>query len=84
MQTRTAHMLERYLIAALKALAIAIPIWLLFIFAKGEFSWKLAIVGAVFFVVLWIVFVGRAPRLYDTPPAPDERQSWWPWGPGGA
>jgi hypothetical protein len=76
-------MLIRCLIGALKALAIAIPLWLILVFAEGTFSWKLAIVGAITFMVLWIVLVGRAPRPYDTPPAPDEQQSWWPLGGSG-
>jgi hypothetical protein len=73
-------MLDRWLIPALKALAIATPLWLILVFATGEFSWKLAIVGLVIFVALWIVSIAWAPRPYDSPPSPDERQFWWsPW-----
>ena len=73
-------MLDRWLIPALKALAIAIPLWLILVFAAGGFSWKLAIVGFVIFAALWIVNIARAPRKYDSPPSPDEHQSWWtPW-----
>jgi len=70
-------MLERYLIAALKALVITIPLWLILVLANGEFSWKLATVAAVLFAVLWILMLGKPPRPYDTPPSPDDISKWW-------
>jgi hypothetical protein len=67
------------LTSAAKALLITIPLWLILVFAVGEFTWKLAVVAAVLFAAVWIVIVGRAPRNHDTPPSPDE---WWwsKWG----
>ena len=67
-------MRDRYLIAAAKAAVITIPLWLILVLASGEFSWRLAIVGVIIFVVLWTMNVGRAPHRYDSPPSPDE---WW-------
>lgn len=70
---------SHYSIAAIKALLITVPLWLILAFAMGEFTWKLAILAAVLFVVIWIVIVGPRPRNHDTPPSPDE---WWwnKWG----
>lgn len=50
------------------------PLWLILAFATGTFSWKLALVAAMLFVVLWVLMRGKPPRRYDTPPSPDE---WW-------
>ncbi|MEZ5832719.1 MAG: hypothetical protein R3D05_16210 [Dongiaceae bacterium] len=59
---------------SLEALAITVPLWLILAFATGTFSWKLALVAAMLFVVLWVLMRGKPPRRYDTPPSPDE---WW-------
>jgi hypothetical protein len=68
---------NRYLIGALKALAITVPLALVLISAAGEFSWRLTIVAAVIFAVLWILMLGKPPRRYDTPPSPDDISKWW-------
>jgi hypothetical protein len=72
-------MMNRYSVAAIKALLLTVPLWLILAVATGEFTWKLLIVAVVLFAVVWVVLVGRAPRNYDTPPSPDE---WWwnKWG----
>jgi hypothetical protein len=67
-------MRDRYLIAAAKAAIVAVPLWLIFVLAKGELSWRLGVVGVIIFAVLWIINASRAPRRYDSPPSPDE---WW-------
>ena len=67
-------MLDRYVIPAVKALLIAIPLWLMLIFAIGKLTWGLAGIGLVIFAVLWLLMRGTPPRRYDTPPSPDE---WW-------
>ncbi|HET6160011.1 MAG TPA: hypothetical protein VFE34_16825 [Dongiaceae bacterium] len=61
-------MQNRYLISALQALAISPPLAAIVGFAMGEFSWRLAIVATILFAVVWIVMVGRAPKLQDSPP----------------
>jgi ABC-type bacteriocin/lantibiotic exporter with double-glycine peptidase domain len=64
-------MQNRYLISALQALAISLPLAAIVGFAMGEFSWRLAIVATILVAVVWIVMVGRAPKLQDSlPPDP--------------
>jgi hypothetical protein len=72
-------MYDRHIVPALKALAIAIPLCLILLLAAGAFTWRLAVVGIVIFVALWILLRGRTPRPHDSPPSPDE---WWwnRWG----
>jgi ABC-type proline/glycine betaine transport system permease subunit len=71
---------ERYWIAAVKALMITIPAVAILAFAMGEILWRPVVAAVVLFAVLLIVFSAHAPRRYDTPPSPDEKQIWWPWG----
>jgi hypothetical protein len=73
--------IDRLVIPALKALPIALALWLILAFAAG-FTWGSAIAGLVIFAVLWILMRGKPPRPYDQPPFPDEHQRWW-WDGGG-
>jgi uncharacterized membrane protein YhaH (DUF805 family) len=75
---------ERYWIAALKSLLIAIPAGVILAFAMGEIFWRPVVAAVVLFAVLLIMFSPGAPRRHDTPPSPDEKAPWWPWGPSGA
>ena len=77
-------MTERLIIPALKALPIALALWLVLVLTIGEFSWGLAVAGLVIFAVLWILMRGKPPRPYDKPPLPDETQRWCWDGGGGA
>lgn len=76
-------MMDRLVIPALKALPIALVLWLVLVLTIGAFSWGLAAAGLLIFAVLWILMRSKAPRPYDKPPFPDEDQRWW-WGGGGA
>lgn len=77
-------MIGRLVIPALKALPIALALWLVLALTIGELTWELAVAGLVVFAVLWILMRGKAPRPYDKPPFPDETQRWWWDGGGGA
>ena len=66
---------HRWLIPALNATAVAVPLWLILALAAGTFTWRLAVVDLVIFAALWVVNMARAPRSYDSPPSPDE--GWW-------
>ena len=74
-------MIDRLVIPALKALPIALALWLILALATGKFTWGLAVAGLTIFVVLWILMRGKPPRAFDEPPFPDNRQRWW-WGGG--
>ena len=63
---------QRWLVPTLKAMAVAIPLWLILTLAAGGFTWRLAIVGLVIFAALWVVNVARAPWKHDVPPSPHE------------
>ena len=76
-------MIDRFVIPALKALPIALALWLILALAAGSFTWGLAVIGLAIFVVLWILMRGKPPRPYDKPPFPDDLQRWW-WNGGGA
>lgn len=76
--------MDRYIIPALKALPVALALWLILALATGKLTWGLAAAGLAIFVVLWMLMRGKRPRLYHKPPFPDETQRWWWNGGGGA
>ncbi|WP_119301015.1 hypothetical protein [Dongia deserti] len=59
-----------HITTVLQALAISLVLAAVIGFVLSEFSWRLAIVAAILFAVIWVVMVGRSPKVQD-PQQPD-------------